>query len=39
MREEGGVGKKGWDDLVGDLQDNEAFQSVDSDNVFVQAIM
>jgi len=39
VREEGGVGEKGWDDVVGDLQDDEAFQGVDSDDVFVQAIM
>ncbi len=41
VREEGGVGEKGWDEFIGDLQDNEEFQGVgvDSDDVFVQAIV
>ena len=39
VREEGGAGEKGWDDFVGDLQDDGEFQGVDSDDVFVQAIM
>ena len=36
--EEGAAGEKGWDSLVGDLQDDESFRDVDSDDVFVQAL-
>jgi len=39
VREEGGAGEKGWDDFVGDLQDDGEFQGVDSNDVFIQAIM
>jgi len=31
--------EKGWDSLVGDLQDDEGFQDVDGDNVFVQTVV
>ena len=39
VREGGGAEEKGWDDFVGDLQDDGDFQGVDSDDIFVQAIM
>jgi len=31
--------EKGWDGLVGDLQDDEGFQDVDGDDVFVQTVV
>jgi len=31
--------EKGWDNLIGDLQDNEGFWGIDGDNVFVQTIV
>jgi len=37
--EEGAEGEKGWDGLVGDLQDNEGFQDFDADDVFIQTIL
>ena len=40
LRGEGGTeDEKGWDGLVGNLQDDESFQDVDGDNVFVQTIV
>ena len=39
-RGEGDAGmEKGWDNLIGDLQDDEGFQDIDGDDVFVQAIV
>jgi len=39
VRGEGGTeDEKGWDKLVGDLQDDEGFQDID-DDVFIQAIV
>lgn len=32
-------GKKGWDSLVDDLQDDEGFQDVDGDDVFIQTVV
>jgi len=32
-------GERGWDNLLGDLEDNEGFQDIDSDSVFVQPIV
>ena len=29
----------GWDDLVGDLQEDEGFQDFDDEEVFVQGIV
>jgi len=37
--EEGAEGEKGWDGLVGNLQDNEGFQDFDADDVFIQTIL
>ena len=31
-------GEKGWDSLVGDLQDDESIWDVNSDDLFVQAL-
>lgn len=31
--------EKGWDNLIGDLQDDEGFRGIDGDDVFVQAIV
>lgn len=40
VKGEGGAGKEnGWDDFVGDLQDDEGFHDIDGDDVFVQAIV
>ena len=30
---------KGWDNLLGDFEDDDGFQDVDSDDVFVQTIV
>jgi len=32
-------GERGWDNLLGDLEDDEGFQDIDSDSVFVQPIV
>lgn len=40
VKGERGAGKEnGWDDFVGDLQDDEGFHDIDGDDVFVQAIV
>ena len=31
--------EKGWDSLVGNLQDDEGFQDVDGDNIFIQTVV
>jgi hypothetical protein len=39
---EGGEGsgeREGWDDMVGDLEDNEGFQDFDDEDVFVQGVV
>ena len=36
--EDGAEGEKGWDSLVGDLQDDESVWDVDSNDLFVQAL-
>jgi hypothetical protein len=36
---EGSEEPAGWDDLVGDLKDNEVFQDFDDNEVFIQGVM